>query len=116
MVLELIGAITGSTVLSSVVTFILTKKKYNIEVESQQIHSVEEAFELYKKMTEETLDSQKRLMEATITFQNQTIDSQNKKLDDLQKENESLRRQVSELQLQLIKVFGDKFNPEAQSA
>ena len=100
------------TIISSVVTFVLTKRKYNTEVDSQQIKNMNDSFDVYRKMMEETLDSQKKMMEATINSQNTTIDSQNKKIDDLQKENETLRHQVSELQLQLIKFFGDKYKTQ----
>lgn len=98
------------TALSSVITFFLTKRKYNTEVDSQQIENMSKSFDTYKKMMEETLDSQKKMMEAKINTQNNTIDSQNKKIDELQKENENLRRQVSELQLQFIKLFGNNFD------
>ena len=112
MASEILTTVIGllCTIISSVVTFILTKRKYNTEVDSQQIKNMNDSFEVYKKMMEETLDSQKKMMEATINSQNTTIDSQNKKIDDLQKENESLRQQVSELQMQLIKFFGNKFS------
>ena len=113
MTIEIIVSILGMIGISNIITFILTKRKYNVEVDSQRIENLNEAFDVYKKMTEETLDSQKRLMEATITFQNQTIESQNKKLDELQKENETLRKQVADLQLQLIKFLGNNFKPEA---
>lgn len=113
MTIEIIVSILGMLGISNIITFILTKRKYNVEVDSQRIENLNEAFDVYKKMTEETLDSQKRLMEATITFQNQTIESQNKKLDELQKENETLRKQVADLQLQLIKFLGNNFKPEA---
>ena len=114
MVSEIIIALVGlfCTVAGSTISHLLTKRKYNTEVDAQQIDNVNRAFDVYKKMTEETLDSQKRLMEATITFQNQTIDTQNQKIAELQKENENLRKQVSELQLQLIKFLGNNFKPE----
>ncbi len=109
---EIISGLVGlfCTVVSSIVTFVLTRKKYNTEVDSQQIKNMNDSFEVYKKMMEETLDSQKKMMEATINSQNNTIDSQNKKIDDLQKENESLRQQVAELQMQLIKFFGNQYH------
>ena len=114
MTTEIITALVGlfCTVTASGVTFVLTRRKYNTEVDSQQISNLNEAFGVYKKMTEDTLNSQKRLMEATITFQNQTIDSQNKKIDELQKENENLRKQIGELQLQLIKFLGNNYKAE----
>ncbi len=99
---EVIIALIG--VLSTVITFFLTKRKYNTEVDSQQIKNMSDSLDVYKKIMEEALASQKRLMEATITFQNQTIDSQNKRIEDLQKENGLLRKQVNELQAQMISL------------
>ena len=90
------------------VTFIFTKRKYNTEVESQQIRNLNDAFDAYKRMAEESLESQKKIMDNTISVQN-------KKIDDLQKENENLRQQVSELQIQLIKFLGNKCVAEGQA-
>lgn len=101
----LIAPIVGviCTALSSIVTFILTKRKYNIEVDSQQIKNMNDSFNIYKTMMEETLSSQKALME-------QTINTQNQKIESLQKENDSLKNQIADLQMQLIKFFGQKFH------
>ena len=100
VLLALIGIL--SIVVSSVVTFFLTKRKYNTEVESQQIQNMEAAFSIYKKTMEENLSFQKQTMEETIA-------SQNRKIETLQKENDSLRNQVNALQMQLIKYLGAKF-------
>lgn len=107
MATEVITGLVGlfCTVISSVVTFFLTRRKYNTEVESQQIQNMNEAFTLYKKMMEDNLSYQKKVME-------ETIDSQNKKIESLQKENDALRKQVSQLQMQLISYFGKEFNKD----
>ena len=112
MASEVITTLIGllCTVVSSIVTFILTKKKYNTEVESQQIRNMNEAFDIYKRTMEESIASQKKLMATTIESQNQTIKSQDERINELQKENAALRKQVSELQMQLIKFFGSKFH------
>ena len=104
MASEIIMAIVGvvCAALSSGVTFLMAKRKYNTEVDSQQIQNMGSAFEMYKKMMEENLASQRKLLEATI-------DSQNVKIEELQKENHALKKQVSDLQMQLIKFFGNKF-------
>lgn len=96
-----VGTLIGlfCTTVSSLVTFFLTKRKYNTEVDSQQIHNMGESFDVYKKMMEEALSSQKNTME-------QTIQAQDKKIDFLQKENDSLRSQVSQLQMQMINILG----------
>lgn len=82
----LIGAICA--IFSSGVTFFLTKRKYNTEVDSQQIKNMSESFDIHKKMMDEIFDTQ------------------NKKLELLQKENDSLRQQVSQLQMQVINILG----------
>lgn len=102
MGIEVVGALVGlfCTTVSSLVTFFLTKRKYNTEVDSQQIHNMGESFDVYKKMMEEALSSQKKTME-------NTIEAQDKKIDLLQKENDSLRAQVSQLQMQMINILGN---------
>lgn len=46
------------TTVSGTITFFLTKRKYNSEVKSQEIVNVMNAFEGYKKITEEALKKQ----------------------------------------------------------
>ena len=89
--------------------FIITKRKYNTEVESQQIRNISEAFDTYKKMPEEALESQRTQMESSINLHSM-------KIEELQKENQALRKQVSELQIQLIKFLGDKCVAEGTDA
>ena len=98
---EIIMALVGvlCTAISSAVTFFLTRKKDNTEVDSQQIHNMGESFDVYKKMMEEALASQKKTME-------NTIEAQDKKMDVLQKENDSLKAQVSQLQQQMLNILG----------
>lgn len=87
---ELFGAMVGlcCTVISSLVTFFLTRRKYNTEVDSQKIQNMSSSFDVYKKMTEETIKAQ----DSKITL--------------LMKENDSLRQQVSQLQVQMINILG----------
>ena len=98
---EILTALVGlfCTTISSIVTFVLTKRKYNTEVDSQQLQNTRDAFENYKTIMEEALASQKKRLEETIA-------SQNEKLDYLQRENDSLRNQVNQLQMQIIKYLG----------
>lgn len=86
---EILVALVGlfCTVISSIVTFLLTRKKYNSEVEAQQIENVKAAFETYKGMMEET------------------VSSQDKKIERLQRENDSLRNQVNQLQTQVLNIL-----------
>lgn len=86
------------TIVSSVVTFFLTKRKYNTEVDSQQIQNMSSAFETYKKMMEET------------------VETQNKKIEMLQEENDSLRKQMNQLQLQIISLMGSQVQKDTKEA
>lgn len=90
MASEIIITLVGlfCTTVSSIVTFILTRRKYNTEVDSQQIENMEKSFDIYKKM-----------MEESMKVQNQRIDA-------LQRENDQLRKQVYDLQQQLIIMAG----------
>lgn len=88
MTSEIIMAFVGvvCTGLSSLITFLLTKRKYNTEVDSQQLKNVDDSFELYKKVMNEAMATQDR------------------KIAILQKENDSLKEQVSQLQNQVISL------------
>lgn len=90
LITALVGVICSG--LTGLITFLFTKKKYNTEVESQQIKNVNDAFALYQKTMEESINSQKK------TFED--------KIDLLQKENNQLREQVSQLQMQMIDILG----------
>lgn len=97
----IISAIVGlfCTIITSVVTFLLTRRKFNSEVDAQQIKNMSDSFDTYKKMMETNLATQKETMEVVIM-------SQNQKIDLLQKENDSLKTQVSQLQQQMINILG----------
>ena len=88
MTIEVISTILGVVGISNMITFFLTKRKYNGEVDSQHIKNMSDSFDLYKKMQQETFKSQ------------------NEKIDLLQKENNELRQQVSQLQMQMINILG----------
>ena len=51
MASEVLVALVGlfCTTVSSIVTFILTRRKYNTEVDSQQIENMSKSFDLYKE-------------------------------------------------------------------
>lgn len=100
IVMALVGVVCGG--LSSLITFIFTKRKYNAEVDSQQIQNMKDSFDVYKQMMEESLEAQKKRLESIIV-------SQDAKIDELQKENDLLRNQVDTLKNQLINFFGEQF-------
>lgn len=99
MSVEIISALVGLIcgIISSIATFLLTKRKYNTEVEANQIQNLNEAFDLYKKTANDTLETQREMMESTIK-------SQNIKIEELQKENNELRSQVNQLQAQVFNL------------
>ena len=90
--MALVGVVCSA--ISSVVTFLLTRRKYNTEVDSQQIENMEKSFDIYKKMMEESLETQRKTMETRI--------------NDLQRENDFLRQQVDTLRNQMIQFLGVK--------
>lgn len=88
IVMALVGVVCSA--ISSVVTFLLTRRKYNSEVDSQVVENVKNAFEAYKKVMEET------------------ITSQEKKIERLQSENDYLKKQFEMMQNQLVTLLLDK--------
>lgn len=85
MATEVIIALIGiaSTVISSIVTFRQTKKRYNAEVDNQVISNLKESLSFYMKI----------------------CDDNSKRLDDFCLEDSQLRKQVSELKMQLIRIM-----------
>lgn len=81
----LITAFAG--IAATIVTFILTRKKYNGEVRGKEIENGLDLLEYYKKVTKET------------------IEIQNKKIAALQKENQELKDQVNHLQSQVAALL-----------
>lgn len=99
---EIIMALVGvfCTAISSAVTFFFTRRKYNTEVDSQQIHNMGESFDVYKKMMEEALASQKKTMQCEI-------DSLKTGYELVKGENDSLKSQVAQLQMQMLNILGN---------
>lgn len=97
----LISTLVGlfCTIVTSIVTFLLTRKKYNSEVESQQIQNLNEAFNLYKKTMEETIASRQKSQDAIV-------ESMSNEMKTLKEENSDLRKQVSQLQMEMINILG----------
>lgn len=96
MTSTIITALVGlfCTLASSVVTFLLTKRKYDIEVDSQQIENMSKSFDIYK-----------RTMDETLAMQNNRIAMQEETIKQLQAENSDLRKQVHNLQMQIAQMF-----------
>ena len=85
---------------SGVVTFILTKRKYSAEVDSQQIDNMGKSFDIYKKMMEESLEAQKNSMQSEIN-------SLKTGYELVKGENDSLKAQVAQLQMQMLNILGN---------
>ena len=121
---EIITALVGlfCTTVSSIVTFFLTRRKYNTEVDSQQIENMSKSFEIYKHTMEETLEAQKRMTDATVKAQNEKIASLQKDYDTLKTQYNQLQNQNNQLQNQVINLLmgkkipdiGEVLNPKAE--
>lgn len=87
---QIVMAIVGliCSIIASLVTFLLTRKKYNTEVDSQKIKNMSDSFDVHKKMMDEIFKTQ------------------DKKLEMLERENNELRAQVSQLQMQMLNILG----------
>lgn len=85
MTSEVIIAIIGviSSVVSSFVTHVVTKRKYNVEVDASVIQNLEDSLDLYKKI----------------------CDDNNQRLEEYKRENQELRDRVNELQNQVMKLM-----------
>lgn len=90
----LIALLAGDTIiagtLSSVVTWLLSRKKYNSEVDNTNINNMKESLEFYIQISD---DYKKRLAEE--------IESHNKEVEELKKENADLRKELSEYKKEL---------------
>ena len=77
------GILAGT--LSSVITYLFTRKKYNTEVENGNIQNMQESLEFYVKLA----DDYKQRLTAEI-------DSHNAEVAELKKENAELKREIRE--------------------
>lgn len=75
------------TLASSIVTFFLTRKKYNEEVTSQKLDNVTKSFDILQKMYRATTDTQ------------------NEKIEKLQEENEKLKKEVWNLRQEMAELL-----------
>jgi predicted RNase H-like nuclease (RuvC/YqgF family) len=77
------GILAGT--LSSVVTWLLTRKKYNSEVENGNIQNMQESLEFYVKLADD--------YKARLTAE---IDSHNAEVAELKRENAELKKEIRE--------------------
>lgn len=73
-----------TTTVSSVVTYLVTKKKYKVEVETTTISNMDDSLEFYKKLSDDT---------------NKRLDDILKKNNELIASNESLEKEVKQLKV-----------------
>lgn len=72
----IIGTILGSSVFSSIISWLLAKKKYNTEVDNNVIENMQKALNFYKDLSDDT----------------------RQRLEAISQQNEDLAKQISELQ------------------
>lgn len=84
IILALIGI--GEAVITAIVTFKLTKRKYNSEVDNNVINNMKESLDFYKQLSD---DNKRRLDE--VLQKNDKLESE---VDDLRKQLFSLMSQI----------------------
>lgn len=89
MTSTIITALVGlfCTLVSSFVTFLFTRKKYNEEVTSQRLDNLDKAFTLSQKMYKATTEIQ------------------NEKIQKLQEENDKLKKEFWDLQQKIAELL-----------
>lgn len=84
------GVGLASTIISSIITWALARKKYNSEVDNQLIKNMNESLEFYKKLSD---DNKVRLEEVL------------KRNDELEKRDERLEEEVKLLKTQMFNLM-----------
>lgn len=82
MTTEIVIAVIG--VVSNLVTYVLTKRKYNAEVDSSVIGNLKESLDFYKKLS----------------------DDNKQRLDEILKRNDQLEDEVRDLRKQVLSLMG----------
>lgn len=86
IVVALIGLLT--TAVSSLITFFLTRRKYNLEMESKKIENMNDLFDYHEKVY------------------NETVKALNRKMELLQEENARQKQQIDNLNMQMLNLMG----------
>lgn len=84
---DYITAIIGtlSTIISAYISHILTKRRYNAEVDNTQIHNMSDALTFYKDLCD---DNRERLNVLSLTIKDQESEIKQIKLDMLKLRNQ----------------------------
>lgn len=91
---HIIEAILGTGILSTIVTFFLTRKKYLAEVSTIDIESMRKSLDFYIDMVD---DNKKR-----IEYYQNEIERCNQEMSKLRNENIDLRKQLQEVSNQVM--------------
>lgn len=89
---------TCSSAITGVITFLLTKKKYNIEVDNTYIQNMQKSLEFYEKLSD---DNSKRL--TAVLDRNQYLEERYLKVEE---RNERLEAEIEKVKTQMITVMG----------
>lgn len=101
IIIGAVGLVT--TVVSGYVSFLLTKKKYNAEVDNSIIEGMQHSLDFYKTLSDDNRTRLDEIMERStrIEHENQVLKEENKALkekqNELEKVVESLTAKVEEL-------------------
>lgn len=77
-VIEIISLVLGSNIINTVITWVLSKKKYSVEVDNSIIEGMKESLEFYKTLS---TDNKERLEE--MIRRNDSLESE---LEDVKKQ------------------------------
>lgn len=89
---------TCASVITGAITFLLTKKKYNIEVDNTYIQNMQKSLEFYEKLSD---DNSKRL--TAVLDRNQYLEERYLKVEE---RNERLEAEIEKVKTQMITVMG----------
>lgn len=90
------GVGIATSAISAVVTWILARRKYNSEVDSNLIENMEKSLEFYEKLSD---DNKTRLDKALA--ENASL---RKSVDELLEENKQLRKEMDVLKIQVMRL------------
>lgn len=89
---------TCASGITGAITFLLTKKKYNIEVDNTYIQNMQKSLEFYEKLSD---DNSKRL--TAVLDRNQYLEDRYLKVEE---RNERLEAEIEKVKTQMITVMG----------
>lgn len=91
--LIILGATTMGSLFSGFITHLITKRKYNQEVKSDEITNLASSLDIYKNLVQDLSDRLNSVDLQVDTLRNDVLRLHKENLE-LKKENESLRKMV----------------------